>query len=225
LVAGSDFGQLAMAPGAGGEPQLELTFAGSKYQVGMEVGGQFGALHDYQVNTLNGIEETITAMAEVMAKAFNDQLSKGFDLNGNPGKALFTFDPSNPTGMLQVSDIKWDELAFSADASAVGDNNNLLALIGIKKQTFTLPGMGESTLDSASASLISTVGIKSRQNQSELAAAASLWEEATIQRDNYSAVNYDEEFISMTNYTQAYHANMKVISTGDQIFSDLLALF
>ncbi|WP_343550787.1 flagellar hook-associated protein FlgK [Pantoea sp.] len=225
LVAGSDVGKLDLTPDANGNPQLQLTFAGSQYQIGMELGGQFGALHAYQVETLNGIEESITGMADVMAKAFNDQLAKGFDLNGNAGKPLFTFDPSNPKGMLQVNDLKWDELAFSADPTAVGDNNNLLALIGIKNQTFTIPGVGVSTLDNASASLISTIGIKSRQNQTEMTAAGSLWQDAVTQRDNYSAVNFDEEYVNLTTYTQAYHANLKVIATGDQLFSDLLALF
>lgn len=225
LVSGSDVGQLSMEMDAKGQPFLQLSFAGSRYQVDMATGGQFGALHDYQVNTLNGIEQSVLGMAESLANAFNDQLGKGFDLKGNPGKALFDFDPANPNGMLQVNDLAWDELAFSGDASATGDNKNLLALIGIKNQTFNIPGIGDATLDSASASLISTVGIKSRQNQTELTAAAALLEDAVTQRDNYSAVDYDEEYVSLTNYTQAYQANMKVIATGDQIFSDLLALF
>jgi len=225
LVSGSDVGQLSMEMDANGQPFLQLSFAGSRYQVDMATGGQFGALHDYQVNTLNGIEQSVLGMAESLANAFNDQLGKGFDLKGNPGKALFDFDPANPNGMLQVNDLAWDELAFSGDASATGDNKNLLALIGIKNQTFNIPGIGDATLDSASASLISTVGIKSRQNQTELTAAAALLEDAVTQRDNYSAVDYDEEYVSLTNYTQAYQANMKVIATGDQIFSDLLALF
>ena len=225
LVSGSDVGQLSMEMDANGQPFLQLSFAGSRYQVDMATGGQFGALHDYQVNTLNGIEQSVLGMAESLANAFNDQLGKGFDLKGNPGKALFDFDPANPNGMLQVNDLAWDELAFSGDASATGDNKNLLALIGIKNQTFNIPGIGDATLDSASASLISTVGIKSRQNQTELTAAAALLEDAVTQRDNYSAVDYDEEYVSLTNDTQAYQANMKVIATGDQIFSDLLALF
>lgn len=225
LVSGSDVGQLSMEMDAKGQPFLQLSFAGSRYQVDMATGGQFGALHDYQVNTLNGIEQSVLGMAESLANAFNDQLGKGFDLKGNPGKALFDFDPANPNGMLQVNDLAWDELAFSGDASATGDNKNLLALIGIKNQTFNIPGIGDATLDSASASLISTVGIKSRQNQTELTAAAALLEDAVTQRDNYSAVDYDEEYVSLTNYTQAYQANMKVIATGDQLFSDLLALF
>lgn len=225
LVSGSDVGTLSMQMDANGKPFLQLGFAGSSYQVDMATGGAFGALHDYQINTLDGIEQSIVGMAESMANAFNDQLALGFDLKGNPGKALFDFDIGNPNGMLQVNDLAWDELAFSSDATSTGDNKNLLELIGIKTKTFNIPGIGNSTLDSASASLISTIGIKSRQNQTELTAAVALQQDALTQRDNYSAVNYDEEYVGLTNYTQAYQANMKVIATGDQIFSDLLALF
>lgn len=56
-------------------------------------------------------------------------------------------------------------------------------------------------------------------------AASTVRDQAQNQRDNLSAVNQDEEAINLQIYMQAYQSNMKVISTGNQIFSDLLGMF
>ncbi|MCE0489862.1 flagellar hook-associated protein FlgK [Pantoea sp. Mb-10] len=225
LVSGSEVGALSMQRNASGAHVLQLSFAGSAYEIDSATGGQLGAMHDYQVDTLDSSEARLGGMAEAMAKAFNDRLAKGFDLKGNAGKPLFNFNPNHPTGMLQVNALTAEELAFSADPTAPGNNQNLLDLLAIKQQRFSIAGQPPATLDEASNAMIGAVGIKSRQNQTELSAAQAWLQNAETERDNLSAVDYDEEYVNLTQYTQAYQANMKVIATGDRIFTDLLALF
>ncbi|MNC75349.1 Flagellar hook-associated protein 1 [compost metagenome] len=84
--------------------------------------------------------------------------------------------------------------------------------------------MGSMSINEAAAAIISTVGIASRQNKTELEAAESVRYEAQTQRDNLSAVNQDEEAMNLQVYMQAYQSNLKVIATGNQIFTDLLNL-
>lgn len=81
------------------------------------------------------------------------------------------------------------------------------------------------SLAEGSAAMVSTLGIASRNNQTELTASLTILEQALQQRDNLSAVNQDEEAINLQIYMQAYQSNMKVISAGNQLFSDLLGLF
>lgn len=171
------------------------------------------------------MKDSVQGMAETVADLFNDQLQKGFDLNGNPGKALFTFDPSNPAGMLQVNDLNPEELALSGAKDEPGNSDNLAELIELKNKKTTIPGMGNMSLSEGAAAIISTIGIASRQSTTEMDAAAAVREQAQNQRDNLSAVNQDEEAINLQIYMQAYQANMKVISTGNQIFSDLMSMF
>lgn len=225
LVSGSDSSHLEIKPDASGEPQLWVNFAGSRYATGMSCGGQLGALHDYQQQTLKPMNDALQGMAEVLSTAFNQQLAQGFDLQGNPGKPLFRFNADDPQGMLQVSDLQWDALALSGKAGEKGDNHNLLALLAIKDKSFAITGIGNSSLSNASALLVNTIGTRSRQNQTEQSSAQALSEAAQSQRDSFSQVNVDEEYVSLTTYTQAYHASMKVIATGDELFSGLLALF
>lgn len=224
LVSGSTAGKLAIDE-SGGDSQLSLSFSTSSFPVDMDCGGSLGGLYQYESGTLNGMQESVQGMAKSLAEAFNTQLAAGYDLNGNPGKPLFSFDPSSPDGMLKLTDISWDELAFSSLPDADGNNDNLLKLNEISSQEMDIPGMGKTSLTNASATLVGTVATHSRDNQAALEAASALLTQAENDRNNYSGVFEDEEAMNIIVYTKAYQSNMKVISTGDQIFNDLLALF
>ncbi len=225
LVSGSDSSELKMRAGAGGEFSMVVKFLGTESQVDMSCGGKLGALYDYQKETLKPVEDKLPGIVETFTKAINDQLGKGFDLNGAPGKPLFTFDLDNPQGMLKVNDLQADDLAFSSESGVKGNNKNLLELIKIKTATFDIPNSGKTSLDDASNSLINHVATKSRQNQEDLKSAADLAQSAQDSRDSYSGVDYDQEYVNMNDYTQAYQANSKVIATGNEIFNSLLSLF
>ncbi len=168
------------------------------------------------------MKDAVQGMAESVATLFNDQLGQGYDLNGNPGKPLFVFDPNNPAGMLTVTDLQPEEIALSGDPDEVGNGDNLKALIDLRNKPVDIPGLGNMSLNDGAASIVSTIGIASRKSQTETDAATAVYEQAQNQRDNLSAVNQDEEAINLQTYMQAYQSNMKVIATGNQIFSDLL---
>ena len=81
------------------------------------------------------------------------------------------------------------------------------------------------TVGSACTSLISNIGIYSRQNQTEAESAGSVYSEAQNQRSSVSGVSMDEEAVNLITYTQIYQANLKVISTGAEIFDSVLEMF
>ncbi|KFK95342.1 MULTISPECIES: flagellar hook-associated protein FlgK [unclassified Serratia (in: enterobacteria)] len=225
LVSGNTSGQLAVGKNSDGSTSINLQFGNSEFSLNPSMGGQLGALHDYESGPLKNMQDSIQGMAQTLADMFNSQLEQGFDLNGNPGKPLFVFDPSNPGGMLQVNNLKPEELALSSQPGEAGNGDNLLALVDLKNKKSPISGMGDMSLNEGAASIISGIGIASRENQTELEAATAIFQQAQIQRDNLSGVNNDEEAINLQVYMHAYQANLKVIATGDQIFSDLLNLF
>ncbi|WP_038944406.1 flagellar basal body rod C-terminal domain-containing protein, partial [Yersinia pestis] len=59
---------------------------------------------------------------------------------------------------------------------------------------------------------------------SELENAENTLNQATRYHESFSGVNNDEEAMNLMEYQRAYQSNMKVIATGDKLFSDLLAL-
>lgn len=225
LVSGKTAGQLSVGTDGNGNSTLTLKFSTSEFSLNPSAGGQLGALYDYETGTLQQMGDAIKGMAEAVATQFNDQLAKGYDLNGQPGKPLFTFDPSNPAGMLQVNDLEPEELALSDNPDEPGNGNNLNILIELKNQKVDIPGLGNMSLNEGAAAIISTIGIASKQSQTEMEAAVSVSSEAQTQRDNLSAVNQDEEALNLQVYMQSYQANMKVIAAGNQVFSDLLNIF
>lgn len=225
LVNGRHFGQLKSTMNQQGEQDVSLEFMNTTFGVSSAMGGQLGALNDYEQGTLKTMQSAVRDMAEQFAKEFNAQLANGFDLNGQPGKPMFVFDLSSGKGMLQMTDLKADELALSDKADESGNGSNLKELIDLKNKDLAIGNMGNMSVNEAAAAIISTVGIASRQNKTELDAAVSVSYEAQTQRDSLSAVNQDEEAMNLQVYMQAYQSNLKVIATGNQIFSDLLTLF
>lgn len=225
LVSGNVAGQLNITTDSYGNQLLSLRFAESEFSLTPSTGGQLGALYDYETGDLADIQSSIQGMAEALTNVFNEQLAQGFDKNGEPGKPLFIFDLKNPDGILKVNDLKPDELALSANPDEQGNGDNLQKLIDLKNQKVNIGGMGNMSLNEGAAAIISNIGIASKKSQSELEAAQSVYEQSQLQRNNLSSVNQDEEAINLQVYMQAYQANIKVISTGNQIFGDLLGLF
>lgn len=163
-------------------------------------------------------------MASAVASMINDALAGGFDLNGNPGQPLFSYNAGSTSGMLAVNALGASELAFSDTAGEVGNNKTLLAMLELKSASVTVAG--ESVpLNDAYAGLVGRVASASRQNQADLRAATTVAEQAQAQRDSVSAVNLDEEAVNLMAYEQAYQANMKVISTSNDLFNAVLAMF
>lgn len=225
LVSGQTAGRLSVGKDANGDTTLTLNFSTSEFSLNPSTGGQLGALYDYETGTLKQMNDAVQGMAEAVADLFNNQLEKGFDLNGDTGKPLFTFDLSNSAGILQVNDLSPDELALSSDKDAPGNGDNLNALIDLKNQKTDIPGLGNMSLSEGAAAIISTIGIASKQSKTEMDAAAAVNAQAQEQWDGLSGVNQDQEAMNLQIYMQAYQANMKVISAGNQVFNDLLSMF
>jgi flagellar hook-associated protein 1 len=163
-------------------------------------------------------------MADQFAQKINDTLVTGFDLAGNPGTTLLTYDPTSTTKLLQVNNLAPEELAFSSVAGETGNNEVLLNLLAIKGQNITLNG-SSVTLNDAYTGLLGQVASNSRQNQADLNSTTTVAQQAQSQRDSVSAVSLDEEAVDLMTYQQAYQANMKVISTANRLFDDMLAAF
>ncbi len=226
LVCGQESATLQLESGDDSSQSLTLNFAGTTCDMTMETGGSLGALFDYQHNVLDPLMETINSIAQQFATAVNDQLAAGYDLNGNPGAPLFIYADDSPDGPLMVNpEMTADRLAFSSDPDASGNGDNLQALIQIASEPLTIANLGTVTVSSACTSIISNTGIYSRQNQTEAESAGNVYSEAQNQRSSVSGVSMDEEAVNLITYTQIYQANLKVISTGAEIFDSVLEMF
>lgn len=223
LVAGGSAATLAISTASDGTQELALTFAGTRFPLPQaQLGSGLGALHEVEQQQLLPTREALREMAEQMAGAINATLASGFDLNGNPGQALLTFNPIS--GLLELTDLKPDELAFSDTAGESGNNKVLLALIELKNQRITVGG-NSVVLNDAYAGLLGEVASASRQNREDLETSVAVFQHALGQRDGLSAVSENEEGINLMTYQKAFQANMQVINTANQLFDSVLAAF
>ncbi|WP_330983784.1 MULTISPECIES: flagellar hook-associated protein FlgK [Enterobacterales] len=226
LVSGQESSTIELETNADGTQSMSLTFAGTTSSMTEDTGGSLGALFDYQNQVLTPMSDTISSMAEQFADAVNAQLAQGYDLNGNPGAPLFIYDEDAEEGPLEVNpDITADELAFSSSPGETGNSDNLQALIDISTEPLEIDNLGSVTVGEACSSIISNIGIYSQQNQTEAEAAANVYSEAQNQQSSVSGVSMDEEAVNLITYEQIYEANLKVISTGAEIFDSVLDMF
>jgi flagellar hook-associated protein 1 FlgK len=124
-----------------------------------------------------------------------------FTMNGAPGNGdKFTIAPN--TGL--------------------GDTRNA-GLMGDLQSKNILDG-GKATYQSAYATLVSTIGNKTREVQANAEAAAAQLTQAEGAANNVSGVNLDEEAANLLKYQQAYQASGKVMQIADTIFNALLQI-
>lgn len=191
-------------------------FLGQEFKLDAGVGGHFGGLISANRDVIEPTLASLNSLISDLADDVNVALSNGYDANNNPGIALFTYNPVDPLGSIAVNpNMGIDELAFKSSAtSGPGDNGNIVDIIsamGTKGARFT--------------SLVGTVGIQSKQNQTSIATASSLNGNAVLSRDSLSGVNLDEEAANLIHFQQMYSANAKVVSTADEMFNALLQMF
>jgi len=196
--------------------EVSSNFLGQEFRLDKNVGGQFGGLISADVDVVQTTLANLNGLVTDLADDVNLALAGGFDLNNAAGIPLFNYSTSNPIGSITINpNIGKDELAFKGSTAAgPGDNTNIANIVSAMSNNgdrFTL--------------LVGDLAVTSQQNQTSIATASSLNDNAIVSRDSISGVNLDEEAASLIHFQQMYSANAKVVSTADQMFNALLQMF
>jgi flagellar hook-associated protein 1 len=183
-------------------------------------GGTIGGAITARDNTIPALSHQLDALASQFATAMNGAQANGYDLNGNPGVAMFTVPAAGSAAAgITVAISSGSQIATSSDASA-GSSGNVKTLLAVK--TADLPS-GASPMDSY-ASLVSNVGVAGSQVGSSLAATSLSLQQLSSQQDSESSVSIDEETGNLIRYQQAYSASARVISTINDIYGTLMSM-
>lgn len=231
LVIGGDYGQLQAVPHDDDAymADLKVEFGKQSFAVKGSVGGKIGAINDFQQNVLKSNQISLDDMAASLANKFNEVLEGGADLNNEDGVPLFKFDPEHPASSIDLDEnITPEKLALAAggsDENLPGNSDTLAELIKVSNEPFEISGLGQVSLNDAFTSMLGGTAIKARQASSDYSAQDAMNKQAVAARDNVSAVNSDEEAANLMTFANAHNANMKVISTANQLFDSVLQLF
>ena len=205
---------------------LNITFQSMTTPVDASLGGELGALEALKTNQYEPIKTLLADLAKGLADGVNSALNSGFDLNSVAGQNLFTYTPGSEALSLAIDpSLTAQDLAFSSSATLAGNGDVLKDLSMLSQTPLTNGSVAGETPYSAYSGLLGDIGIFTRQAQSEATAAQVSMEDAQVARDSVSAVNSDEEAANMLLYLNAYEANMKIISTANQMFQTLLRAF
>ncbi|MBS4720713.1 lateral flagellar hook-associated protein LfgK [Aeromonas caviae] len=194
---------------------LSLSFGPQSFEVPRLQGGTLAGVLEYRTTVLRPLRDELNQIAKKLADDFNTKQAGGVDLNGDPGKPLFSYDPLNPSGTLKVADgFTGDHLAFAKAGGGNGDNRNLQELLTIKDDQYD-----------AYSALLGKMAVQSGQAKAAMEADANMEKQLATKLSSVSGVNLDEEGVKVMAYTKAYQANAKVISTSDQLFNSILNMF
>ncbi|MGL5949296.1 MAG: flagellar hook-associated protein FlgK [Aeromonas sp.] len=210
LVVGSSASELKLAGN-----DLKLDFNGQSFDVPKIHSGSMAGIIEYRDDTLGPLFADLDAMAVKIADEFNAMQTAGVDLNGNPGKPMFEYDPLDPAGSLKIADgFEGEDLAFAKAGGGPGDNSNLQNMLTIKDGQYD-----------AYTKLVGDLAVKAGQAGAVMEADMNMEMQQAANLSSVSGVNLDEEGMKIMSYTQLYQANAKVISTADQLFSSIINMF
>lgn len=217
LVKGKQAAVVSSSTDTQGGWQLQSRFGQESSTLSTAIGGQLGALHDYQQQVLSPLQTQVTGLMKSVSQQVNSTLANGYDLQGDKGKALFALS-TDSTGVtrLATTSLTPSQLGLSLDKTTPANGNNLAALTGLQTS---------SGLKDQAAAITSDLALANSQSSNQLSVANAVNQQWQQQRDNLSAVNKDEEAVNLQTYLQSYQANMKVMSVGNQLFSELLNIF
>ena len=232
LVVGNRAASMALE-NTGGSYEVRVRFGNETFSLPSDNWqGTLGGLAALEAEVLNPMDATVRAMANALATEINAAFQAGFGSDGQPGKALFVYDASSSSRVLTVTDIKTSELGLSSAPDEAGNSDQLLKIIALQQTPISLSLYAPDAVFLADGiffgdvytQMVGKLGTHSQQSIASYETAQTVRNQSESNWSSTSAVNSDEEAVNLMQYQQMYQANMKVISTANELFDSLLAL-
>ncbi len=189
--------------------------------VTVQPGGRLGGVAQAHA-AVDGYRADLNTFAADLADAVNAVHTAGFDANGAPGVALFTYDPADPAGSLAIAaGLDADSLAFAgATPAAAGDADNLKALLALEDAAV----VGGKTPGAALSALTNDVASDVARASADAQRAGLVAQDLDTLAANLHGVDMDEEAMKLITFQTAYQAAAKVIQVTDELLGTLMEL-
>jgi flagellar hook-associated protein 1 len=142
-----------------------------------------------------------------------------------------TVTAANPAGTTGLNNVSFtmsgtpannDQFTIATNTSGSQDSRNALSLADLTSSTTF---NGTSTLTSAYASYVNSIGNTATSLEASNSSQLSVVTQLTSQQQSVQGVNLDQEAASLMQYQQLYEANSKVIQTAASLFQTLIGIF
>jgi flagellar hook-associated protein 1 len=216
LVSGITAGRLEITTGitATGDPDgqpvtLSITSGATTTPLTAGLRGEVGASTDLLNTTLPAYAAGLDAVTRDLADTVNAAHTAGFDLDGNPGVAFFTYDPTNAAATLAVNVTNREVAASSLPGGALdGSTADAIGTAGSPEGGYLRLVNGFGTEVSSAQRLVRTQTLLTSQ--------------VDAAREQLAGVNLDEETVAMLTAQRAYEAAARVMSVMDSVLDTLI---
>ncbi|MET0285919.1 MAG: flagellar hook-associated protein FlgK [Polyangiales bacterium] len=219
-------GHLSTKVGEDGTIRIQKNVAGAMQDVSAQInGGSLGGEVKARTGALADAQKKLDQLAYDTAGAYNNVHRANVALDGQAGRNLFA-EQATVSGSASAFEVSADvaghpeNIAAALDTTSLpSDNRGAMALANISSAPLAFGGM---TVSEALASLVGFAGSQVQAAQQQQTFTAGALEQVQALQDSTAGVNTDEEMVNLMKYQRAYQASLKVISTADQMLSDLL---
>lgn len=174
------------------------------------IGGRIGGMLDMLNVTLPAYAEGLNEVAKALADEVNALHTSGYDLAGDAGEPLFTYDADNPAASLAVAITDRSKIAASARPGG-GLDGSLADQLG-----------KVATADAAYQRLVNGLGTAVATSDRLAATQSMLTSQVDGAREQLAGVNLDEEMVSMLQAQRAYEAASRVMTVVDSVIDTLI---
>ncbi|MFB7894213.1 flagellar hook-associated protein FlgK [Microbacterium sp. NPDC056044] len=158
---------------------------------------------------LAGLARTYNSLATTLADRVNAQHRAGSTSAGAPGGDFFALDTNGPPALgLSVAVGSASELALAAAGAGANDASNADALSQL--------GRGAGAPDALWTDAVMSFGVSTAADVQRARLSATTTATAVSARQAVSAVDGDEETISLMTYQTAYQAAARVLTAVDE---------
>jgi len=216
LVVGNQSFALQVATGASG---MQDVFSEGQDITSTIQGGVLGGTIQVRDQDIPGLLNQLNTLASQFATSINTAQAAGFDLNGNAGQDLFSFNPAGAASTISLATTDPNAIAASSDGAA-GSNGNIANLMAV--ESTNLPS-GDTPTNSYAA-MVSQSGTLAAEAQAEVTATTTSINQLNDQLGAISGVSINEETTNLLNYQNAFSAAARVVSTVDELTQTVLSM-
>jgi flagellar hook-associated protein 1 len=181
-------------------------------------GGILGGTIQVRDQDIPGLLNQLNTLASQFAASINTAQAAGYDVNGNPGQALFSVTPgAGAAATFSLATTDPNAIAASSDGTS-GSNGNIANLMAVESQ----PLPSGDTPTNSYAALVSQSGTLAAEAQATVTASTTSMNQLNDQLGSVSGVSINEETTNLLNYQNAFAAAARVVSTVDELTQTVL---
>jgi len=171
-----------------------------------------------ETGSIKGSQEALEVIAskqEQIGNFVEDLATQVNDIHGENGEPFFIFDEENVAGTISVSEALVDDpsLIQAGHSSKAGDGSRAKAIADLQNTT--------SLADNYNA-IITDLGIEKQQADNMVANQTDLTSLLAQRQASISGVDINEEVVNMIQYSSAFQANSRAISTISEMLDTLI---